>query len=176
MLPARYVMRGLVDLRYCPSSLSTLRSVFTHQGSINQQLASKTVADNTRVYPHMYRTVVRASGSVLLNRVVQQASLPLEFVASRGLSLMLMSRRKVKAGFTMGWTCPQSMLSRAQHSWVAFQAKRVLSGSRLVRHLLRPPSRLHHTHQCRLDRRRLLWATMGSLVRQHHRFQQCVWE
>ena len=106
-------MRGLVDLRYCPSSSSTLRSVFTHQGSINKQLASKTVADNTRVHPHMYLTVVRPSRGVLLNRVVQQASLPPEFVASRGLSLMLMSRRKVKAGFTMGWTCPQSMLSRA---------------------------------------------------------------
>ena len=112
-----------------------------------------TVADNTRVYPHMYRTVVRAS--------------------SRGLSLMLMSRRKVKAGFMIGWTCPQSC--RAQHSWFAFQAKRVPSGSRLVRHLLRPPSRLYHT-QSRLDHWRLLWATMGSLVRQYHRFQQWVWE
>ena len=42
----------------------------------NKQLASQTVADNTRVYPHMYRTVVNAS--------------------SPGLSLLLMSRRKSK--------------------------------------------------------------------------------
>ena len=60
------------------------------------------VADNIRVHPHMKRTVVRASRSVLLIRVVHQASLPLEFVTSRGLSLMLTSRRKVHAGFTIG--------------------------------------------------------------------------
>ena len=42
---------SLVGLRYCPSSLSTLRSMFAHQESINKQLASKTVADNTRVHP-----------------------------------------------------------------------------------------------------------------------------
>ena len=49
-------------------------------------LPPKTVADNTRVHSHMYRTVVRASRGVLLISVVHQASLPLEFVASRGLS------------------------------------------------------------------------------------------
>ena len=51
----------------------------------------------------MYRTIMRASRNVLLNRVLRQASLPLEFVASRGLSLMLMSRKKVHAGFPVGW-------------------------------------------------------------------------
>ena len=67
------------------SSLPTLRSMLAHQRAINKQLASKTVADNTWVYPHVNRTIVRASKSVLPNRVVHQASLPLEFVASRGL-------------------------------------------------------------------------------------------
>ena len=95
-------MSGLVHLRHCPSSVSTLRVMFTHQGSINKKLASKTVADQTRVYPQMYRTVVRASRNVLLNKVVHQASLPFEFVASRSLSLVLMSRRKVETHFTIG--------------------------------------------------------------------------
>ena len=49
---------------------------------------------------------------------------PFEFVAGRSLSLMLMSRRKVKAGFTISWTCRQSTLCRAHHSWFAFQAQR----------------------------------------------------
>ena len=138
-------MGSLLDLRYCPSSLSTLRSMFAHQGPINKQLASKTVADNTWVHPHMNRTIVRASKSVLFNRVVHQASLPLKFVASRSLSLMLMSRRKVHAGFSVSWTCPQSMLRRAKHSWSTLQANRVFSNSRLVRNLLRPPTRLYHT-------------------------------
>ena len=45
------------------------------------------VANNTWVYPHI-----------------------VEFVDSRSLSLMLVSRRKVHADFSEGWTCPQSML------------------------------------------------------------------
>ena len=62
------------------ASLSTLRSMLAHQGTINKQLASKTVANNAWVYPHVNRTIVRASRSVNLNKVAHQASLPLEFV------------------------------------------------------------------------------------------------
>ena len=54
--------------------------MLAHQGTINKQLASKTVANNAWVYPHVNRTIVRASRSVNLNKVAHQASLPLEFV------------------------------------------------------------------------------------------------
>ena len=126
-------------------------------------LPPKLLPTTLGVYPHVSRIIVRASRSVFLNRVVHQSSLPLEFVASRGLSLMLMSRRKVHAGFSVGWTCPQSMLRRAKHNWSTLQTKRVLHDSRLVRCLLRPQS---------LDRWCLLRSTLGSLVCQYHRFQQ----
>ena len=57
------------------------------------------------------------------------------------------------------------------NSWFTFQAKRVLSDVCLVRHLLRAPSRLYHA-QSHLDRWRLLRWTLGSSVRQYHKFQQ----
>ena len=70
-------MVSLVDLRHCPSGLSLLGSMLAHQGTTNEQITSKTVANNTLAYPHMNRTIVRASRSVLLNRVVHQVSLSL---------------------------------------------------------------------------------------------------
>ena len=106
-----------------------------------KQLASPTVANNTWVYPHTNRTIVRASRSVLRNRVVHQASLPLEFVASLGLALMLTGRRKVHAGFSVGWTSPTIDAAPSPTQLVhTSDKKRVLSDSRLVRDLLRRPS------------------------------------
>ena len=116
-------MSGLVDLRYCPSSLSTLRSMFSIKDPSTNNLPPKTVADTLRCT----HTCVEPSG-VYFSTGSCIKPLPFEFVASRSLPL--------KAGFTIGWSCPQWMLSRAQHSWFAFLAKR---SSRLVRHLLRPP-------------------------------------
>ena len=121
-----------------------------NQGSINKQFASKTVAD-TLGCTH---TCIEPSG-VYLSTGSCIKPLPFEFVASRSLPL--------KAGFTIGWSCPRSMLSRAQHSWFAFLAKR---SSRLVRHLLRPPSRWYHAH-CRLDR----WRLLHTLQRQQFSIQ-----
>ena len=90
----------------------------------------------------MNRTIVRASRGVLLNRVVHLTSLPLELVASRGLSLMLMSRREVQGGFHGGLEMPtidavQSLSTAGPH----FRQKQVISDApAFVRNLLRPPS------------------------------------
>ena len=51
-----------------------------------------------------------ASKSALLNGVVYQASLPIQFVVTRSLSLMLVSRRNYETRFTISWACPQLML------------------------------------------------------------------
>ena len=51
--------------QFCPQD-----TPLPYQGTINKQFASKTVANNAWVYPHVNRTIVRASRSVNLNRFV----------------------------------------------------------------------------------------------------------
>ena len=124
VLPTDQLVRCLVDLRHCPSRLSTLRSMLAHQGSIYKKHVCKTVVDDTVMYRHMNCAIAR-----VLECTSQQdrasVLLPLDFVASRSLSLMLMSRRKVETRFTVGWAYPQSMFRRAQHHWLALQTERV---------------------------------------------------
>ena len=55
---ANHLVRGFVDLRHCPSSLSTLRSMFAHQASVYKQLAPKNAAHDNVMYPHMNCAIV----------------------------------------------------------------------------------------------------------------------
>ena len=103
---------GLVDLRHCPSRLSTLCSMLAHQGSIYKQFASQNHCErHAGMHTYTNSTIVRACQectSFTTGSCIKPLShLSLSPVA---LSLMLMSRRKVETRFTMSWACPQSML------------------------------------------------------------------
>ena len=100
--PTRGKSRGFASL---PIQL-VHPAIRTCTARIHQQTICLPNCCRQRLGVSTHESYRRASGSVLLNRVVHQASLPLEFVTSRGLSLMLMSRRKVHAGLSVGWTCP----------------------------------------------------------------------
>ena len=104
-LKARRVPHELLPVQFAHPSLHACTST----------IRSNTVAFDTVVHPNMNCTIVWASRSVLLHKIVHQVSLPFQFVVSRGLQLVLVSPRKIETRLTAGWAGPQWMLCGVQH-------------------------------------------------------------
>ena len=146
------LVSGFVNLRHCPSRLTALRSVLAQERAVYKQLLSKTAVANVR------------------HRVVHQAFLPHQFVTSNSTQTQMIWR-ETRAHFAIRWARPQTMHRCSQHRWFALQTKRVIRGSCVVRHLLRPPSSLNHA-QGHLDRRGFLGMSLCTFVQSDHRFEQ----